>query len=79
MISMSLNFKKISSAFKGEAGQSTLEYALVLLILLALVMALAALYRFSSEGRLSELIFQSLSHVVQVKEGLGGIQDILLY
>lgn len=63
---------------EGDEGQSSLEYALVFIGFLAIATALYALYSFSSEDVLLELIEQSTSHAIG-GGGLDGVKDILLY
>lgn len=60
----------------GESGQASVEYLLVGLVLMALVVALAALWHATSDGSLAALVQQSASHALG--QG-GGIVDALLY
>lgn len=48
-----------------RAGQSTLEYALVLSAFLAMVIALGALWHAASDGTLLSLATQSASHSLE--------------
>lgn len=58
-----------------EAAQGTLEYALTIMALMAIVGALALLWRAGEDGTLSALVEQAASHGF---EGTG-ILDIILY
>lgn len=60
----------------GESGQASVEYLLVGLVLMALVVALAALWHATSDGSLAALVQQSASHALGQE---GGIADALLY
>lgn len=62
----------------GEKGQSTLEYALVFSAFLAIILALWALFEFSSGEKLGEFIELSTSHVIGGGK-LHGVKDILLF
>ena len=57
------------------AAQATLEYALTVFALLAVVMGIAALWRAGEEGALVELVEDAASHALS---GLGAL-DIALY
>ena len=59
-----------------ELGQATVEYALVGVVLLAMIVALGALWRFAAGGGLSELIGASSSHALGT---VGGLLDAILY
>lgn len=59
-----------------EQGQATLEYLLVGIVLIAMMGALAALWRFASDGRLSQLVESRASHALP---GVGGVFDALLF
>lgn len=61
---------------KKEHGQATLEYVLVGVILMSMMGALAALWRFISSGGLSRLAEASASHAAF---GFGGLFDALLF
>ena len=58
-----------------EAAQGTLEYALTIMALMAILGALALLWRAGEDGTLSALVEQAASHGF---EGTG-ILDIILY
>ena len=57
------------------AAQATLEYALTVFALLAVVVGIAALWRAGEEGALVELVEDAVSHALS---GLGAL-DIALY
>lgn len=59
-----------------EKGQASVEYLLVGLVLIALMGALAALWRFASTGQLSALTEVSASHAL---DSVGGVFDALLF
>ncbi len=61
-----------------ESGQSTVEYALVLSAFLAMVVALAALWRFFGQGGGADLVARCASHGLGAGS-LAALQDILLY
>lgn len=61
---------------KDESGQSTVEYAVVLLASLSTVLALGLLWKLGAQGKLQELAAQAASHLLQ---SLGGFRDIVLY
>lgn len=58
-----------------EAAQGTLEYALTIMALMAIVGALALLWRAGEDGTLAALVEHAASHGL---EGTG-ILDIILY
>ena len=55
-------------------GQSTLEYALVLVAILAIIIALSALWHFLSEEGFFSMVLASLAHRIP-----GVAYEILLY
>lgn len=61
---------------KREGGQASVEYLLVGLVLIALMGALAALWRFISTGGATRLMEQGASHALA---SAGGIFDALLF
>lgn len=69
---------RLRGIFRDERGQSSVEYALVFFALLAIVVALAALWRAGSRGALVQRAAESASHALG-QDGIGGMQDILLY
>lgn len=60
---------------RDERAQGTIEYALTVIALLAVIVGLAALWRASVEGVFGDLVRDAASHVL---EGTGFI-DISLY
>lgn len=65
-----------------ELAQSTVEYAIVTVALLAMAVALAGIWRAGTEGRFAELAEASSSHVVTgggALDAAAGAQDISLY
>ena len=62
-----------------EEGQSTLEYLLVFLGVVAIVVALYALVEVGAKGTLSDLATRSASHSIGAGDGIGGIYDIYMY
>lgn len=60
-------------------GQSSVEYALVLVALLAMVLALGAVWAAAREGGLMRLGERAASHAVAGSGALGGIRDIVLF
>ncbi len=66
--------------FAGEAsGQSTVEYALVLLAFLAMLLALAAVWHVAREGGLQRLATTAASHALGGEGTFGGMRDIVLF
>ena len=59
-----------------ERGQATLEYLLVGLVLIVVVGALGALWRYASGGDLGTLANLAASHAV---ESVGGVVDALMF
>lgn len=64
---------------RGEAGQSTLEYALVLLAFLSMVVALAAVWRVAQQGVLLEQAKTHASHNFGKGLSLELLQDLLAF
>lgn len=74
------DFNRLSRAFAGEtSGQSTVEYALVLLAFLAMVLALGAVWKVAQEGGLQRLASKAASHALGGEGTLGGMRDIVLF
>lgn len=59
-----------------ESGQASLEYLLVGVVLIALMGALAALWRFAAFGNMEAILEQCVSHAISQ---LGGVCDALLF
>ncbi|MGN0038251.1 MAG: hypothetical protein ACI36Y_03825 [Coriobacteriales bacterium] len=59
-----------------EAGQASVEYAAIAAALLVVVVGLAGLWRFGSEGGLQRIAVQHASHALAAQ---GGVIDALLY
>lgn len=63
---------------RDDQGQSTLEYALVLISFLALVVALGAVWHAARDGRFVTLAVESASH--SLSAGLVAVlQDVLAF
>ena len=62
----------------GRRGQSTVEYALVLLAFLAVAVALGALWHAGRDGRLLRIALEAASHLFG-GDALGSDNDILLF
>lgn len=60
-------------------GQSTLEYALVLLAFLGTVVALGLIWRASRDGRLVERAGEAASHELGSGITIGLLQDVLAF
>jgi len=69
--------KKVCLTWKAESGQSSVEYALILVAFLALILAFAALWRFLEAGSLIEHALMSASH--HLSGGVGVYADIWAY
>lgn len=63
----------------GQLGQSSVEYALVLVAFLAAVLALAAVWHAARDGSLQRLQEASASHVLGGANPTGGMRDIALF
>lgn len=61
---------------RDERGQATLEYMLTGLMLIAMIGALGALWRYASDGGFSQLLQASASHALAEA---GGVADALLF
>lgn len=59
-----------------ERGQATVEYLLAGIALLATIVALGALWRFASDGRLTLLADDAASHAIAA---VGGVADALMF
>jgi hypothetical protein len=59
-----------------ESGQATVEYLLVGIVLIALICAVAALWRFVADGGMDELVRLQASHAI---ENPGGVLDAILF
>lgn len=62
-----------------KSGQSTLEYALVLLAFLATVATLGLLWHAGKDGGLLRLALKTASHLFDAESGDLYLQDILLF
>ena len=65
-----------------DLAQSTVEYAVVTVALLAIVLALAGIWRAGTEGKFAELAEGASSHVVSgggALDAAAGAKDISLY
>ncbi len=60
-----------------EVGQSTIEAALVLVVLLSFCIFLAVMWRSASEADFVGYALDTASHTL--RGGLGGLQDILSF
>ena len=72
-------WRKGSPLLGEESGQSTTEYALVLVAFLAMLGALGLLWHAASDGVLLGKAVESASHVFGASGSLGAWQDILLF
>lgn len=67
-----------AARLRGESGQSTLEYLLILSAFAALVAGLALLWRTAQAGSLQRIAVEATSH--SMAEGLGAaLKDVLGY
>lgn len=60
-----------------ESGQSTVEFAVVLIAFLSVALALAALWHGLAQGGLAKLIEGALSHAFSSGGFVGALADIL--
>lgn len=61
---------------KDERGQAAVEYLLVGLVLLAMIVALGALWRFVADDGMSHVLSDHSSHALQQP---GGVVDALMF
>ena len=59
-----------------ETGQASLEYLVVGIVLIAMIAALGALWRYAAEGGLAQLAASAGSHAL---DDVGGVADALLF
>ena len=62
-----------------ERGQSTVEYALVLVAFLSMSAAMACLWHAGREGVLLDLATSAASHLWQGGDVLGSLKDVSLF
>lgn len=70
--------RRSTSALREDAGQSTVEYALVLGAFLAMVLALGAIFKAAETGVVVEQAQEAASHSLGISM-LGALQDAVLY
>ncbi|MDO4536745.1 MAG: hypothetical protein Q4B54_01175 [Coriobacteriales bacterium] len=63
----------------GEAGQSSVEYAVVLLAFLSLVVALSCVWQAAHEGRLLDKAREASSHNCEGGVSVGLLQDLTAF
>lgn len=68
-----------SGVLRGPSGQSTLEYALVLLGLLGMLVGMGALWHAAREGRLVELACEAASHTLAHGIDVKVLQDVTAF
>lgn len=64
---------------RASSGQSTVEYAIVLLAFLAMVVALGTVWRAAQGGRLQNLARDSASHTLDQGLSIEFLQDVTAY
>ena len=62
-----------------EAGQSSVEYALVLGAFLALVLALGLVWSVVGQGGLQRASERAASHAIEGADAVDGIRDLVLF
>lgn len=62
-----------------ESGQSTVEYALVLLAFLSSILALGVVWRASRDGLLASSAREGASHVIDSGIDVGLLQDVTAF
>lgn len=67
------------SPLREERGQSTVEYALVLVAFLAVVLALGAVWKAVGAGGLQRASERAASHVLEGEGATGGLKDLALF
>ncbi len=60
----------------GELGQASVEYAAIGVVLVVILAACGALWRFGSQGGFAQIAYEHASHELEAK---GGVVDALLY
>lgn len=70
---------RVPRTLHDERGQATVEFALVMIAILPIMLALALLWRAAQQGRLVQLAHDNASHSVEAGRGMDGVQDISLY
>lgn len=70
---------RAAALLRGDAGQSTLEYALVLLGLMGMLAGLAALWRAAQDNRLLELARDAASHSLSQGVDVKVLQDVTAF
>ena len=61
---------------QAEAGQASLEYLVVGVVLIAMIAAMGALWRYAAGGGFAQLAASAGSHVL---DDVGGVADALLF
>ncbi len=71
------NRQKRSCKFvqKHEAGQASLEFVLIGVVIMIVASALAILWHLSADGKFSTIISDSASHTIS----LGGAMDVFIF
>lgn len=64
---------------RSETGQSTVEYAIVLVAFLCIILALGALWKVAHSGRMLEIAREASSHNCGDGICLGLLQDVTAY
>ena len=77
--SSSCSNRALSSRLSSQCGQSTVEYALVLVAFLSIAIALAGVWRVSRSGRLLDRAVEACSHQIGGGDALGSWRDISLF
>lgn len=62
-----------------EAGQSTLEYALVLMAFLSTILALGVVWHAARDGRLVDHAREAASHAIGSGIDVGLLQDVTAF
>ena len=68
--------RSATASKRTERGQASLEYLLVGIVLIAMMGALAVLWRFTASGGMGAMLEANISHALGQ---LGGICDALLF
>ena len=67
------------SDHRDESGQSSVEYALVLLAFLSLVVALSCVWQAAHEGRILAIAREASSHNAEGGVSVGLLQDVTAF
>ncbi len=68
--------RRCRGLLRGEDGQATVEYLVVGTVIMIIVVGLAAVWNYASEGSLGTLIDAGASHALST---IGGLSDVMAF